>query len=200
MTQSFDGKRLVVASHNLGKVREIADLLKPFALDVVSAGDLGLPEPEETGTTYVANAELKALAAAMASGLPSLADDSGVSVTALGGKPGIYSARWSGPDRDFGLAMTKVQEALGAEKDRRAAFICVLCLAWPDGGVRHFEGRIDGTLIWPPRGDCGFGYDPMFVPEGYDITFGEMEPDRKHEISHRARAFRKLVHEIFTPD
>ena len=200
MHQSFDGKRLVVASHNLGKVQEIADLLKPFALDVVSAGDLGLPEPEETGTTYVANAELKARAAAEASGLPSLADDSGVSVAALGGKPGIYSARWAGPDRDFGLAMAKVEEALEGETDRSAAFICVLCLAWPDGTVQHFEGRVEGTLIWPPRGDRGFGYDPMFVPEGYDITFGEMEPDRKHQISHRARAFRKLVDEIFKPE
>lgn len=200
MAGQLHGKRLVIASHNLGKVREIADLLAPFALEVVSAKDLGLPEPEETGTTYADNAALKALASARASDLPALADDSGLSVSALGGRPGLHSARWAGPERDFKLAMAKVEHALEGQQDRSAAFVCALCLAWPDGRVRHFEGRVDGTLIWPPRGDRGFGYDPMFVPRGYDITFGEMEPEHKHEISHRAQAFRELVDGIFGPD
>ena len=197
MTGELGSRRLVVASHNRGKVGEIVDLLAPFGLEVVSAGELGLPEPEETGSTYAENAEIKALASARTAGCPALADDSGVSVTALGGEPGIHSARWAGPDRDFGVAMAKVQDALGRAEDRSAAFICDLCLAWPDGSVRHFEGRVEGTLVWPPRGDRGFGYDPMFLPNGYAITFGEMEPARKHEISHRARAFRKLVDQIF---
>ena len=199
MTGQLGSRRLVVASHNRGKVREIAELLTPFALEVVSAGELGLPEPEETGLTYAENAAIKALASTRAAGCPALADDSGLSVTALGGKPGIHSARWAGPERDFGVAMAEVQDALGDAEDRSAAFICDLCLAWPDGRTRHFEGRIEGTLVWPPRGERGFGYDPMFVAEGYDITFGEMEPARKHEISHRARAFRKLVDQVFGP-
>ncbi|WP_300536211.1 RdgB/HAM1 family non-canonical purine NTP pyrophosphatase [Sphingosinicella sp.] len=184
---------LIVASHNPGKVREIRDLLSPFGIAPVSAGDAGLPEPEETETTFRGNAELKALAAARGSGLPALADDSGLSVHALGGDPGIYSARWAGPEKDFGLAMRKVHDALGDAADRRAHFTCALSLAWPDGHVETFEGHVHGTLVWPPRGEKGFGYDPMFVPEGRDISFGEMEPGAKHAMSHRARAFAQLV-------
>ncbi|WP_339710110.1 RdgB/HAM1 family non-canonical purine NTP pyrophosphatase [uncultured Sphingosinicella sp.] len=184
---------LIVASHNPGKVREIRDLLALFGIEPVSAGDAGLPEPEETETTFRGNAELKALAAARGSGLPALADDSGLSVHALGGDPGIYSARWAGPEKDFGLAMRKVHEALGDAEDRSAHFTCALSLAWPDGHVETFEGHVHGTLVWPPRGDQGFGYDPMFVPEDHTISFGEMAPDAKHAMSHRARAFAQLV-------
>jgi len=184
---------LIVASHNPGKVREIRDLLAPFGIEPVSAGDADLPEPEETETTFRGNAELKALAAARASGFPALADDSGLSVHALGGDPGIYSARWAGAEKDFALAMRKVYEALGDAADRTAHFTCALTLAWPDGHVETFEGHVHGTLVWPPRGKHGFGYDPMFVPEGHDITFGEMDPDAKHAMSHRARAFAQLV-------
>lgn len=196
------GHRLVIASHNPGKVREIAELLKLYGVDVVSAGELGLDEPEETGRTFEANAELKARAAASGSGLPALADDSGLAVAALGGQPGIYSARWAGPDKDFAVAMERVERELQAaasagNADRRAAFICALCLAWPDGEVVCFEGRVEGSLVWPPRGDRGFGYDPVFVADGESLTFGEMEPARKHAMSHRARAFAKLVAEIF---
>ena len=190
-------QKLVIASHNQGKVREIADLLAPFGIEVVSAGALGLPEPEETGSTFAANAELKAVAAATASGLPALADDSGLAVAALNGEPGIYSARWAGPDRDFGYAMEKVADALADKEDRRAAFICALCLASPDGSSETFEGRVEGAIVWPRRGDKGFGYDPIFLPEGYDLTFGEMEPQAKHAISHRARAFALLVDHFF---
>lgn len=199
------GSRLVVASHNAGKVVEIADLLSPFGLEVVSAGELGLPEPEETGTTFIANAVLKAEASAKASGLPALADDSGLSVDALGGDPGIYSARWAGPSRDFSLAMRNVEEKLAAAGattpgTRKAHFTCALCLALPDGRRAVYEGRVDGTLVWPPRGARGFGYDPMFLPEEGVQTFGEMEPNAKHAISHRARAFRKLVEGVFERD
>ena len=201
MPRHFQDSRLVIASHNPGKVREIAALLEPFGCLVVSAGDLELIEPEETGATFAANAELKARAAAESSGLPALADDSGLAVTALNGEPGIHSARWAGPDKDFGLAMRAVEDRLAGEDDRSAHFICALALAWPDNGdgghMETFEGRVDGTLVWPLRGDRGFGYDPMFVAEGYDITFAEMEPDEKHRISHRARAFRKLVDGCF---
>lgn len=192
--------RLVIASHNAGKVREIAELLGPHGIEPVSAGALGLPEPEETGTTFIANAELKALQAADLSGLPALADDSGLCVDALGGDPGIFSARWAGPDKDFSLAMRLVNDALeakGPDAGRDAHFICALALAWPDGHVEAFEGRVDGRLIWPPRGDKGFGYDPIFEPLGHDITFAEMEPAAKHAMSHRADAFRKLVEAIF---
>ena len=191
------GSRLVVASHNQGKVREILDLLSPFGVEILSAADLGLPEPEETGTTFVANAELKARAAAEASGLTALADDSGLAVTALDGAPGIKSARWAGPERDFGYAMQRVHDALADAEDRSATFVSVLALASPEGSCQCFEGRIEGELVWPPRGDRGFGYDPMFVPEGHDITFAEMDPAEKHRISHRARAFEKLVREVF---
>ena len=187
------GERLVIASHNAGKVKEIAVLLEPFGLSVVSAGELGLPEPEETGETFAANAILKAEAAARAANLTALADDSGLAVTALDGEPGIYSARWAGPERDFGAAMQKVEEALAGKADRSAYFICVLALAWPDGRSVTIEGRIDGTLVWPPRGNHGFGYDPMFQPEGQTQTFGEIEPVTKHGMSHRARAFKALV-------
>ena len=191
------GGRLVIASHNPGKVQEIADLLKPFGVEVLSAGALGLPEPEETGASFVANAALKARAAAHASGLPALADDSGLAVTALGGDPGVYSARWAGPARDFAAAMRKVEQALAGKADRGARFVCALALAWPDGHVETVEGVVDGHLVWPPRGHHGFGYDPIFQPNGRSVTFGEMEPAAKHRISHRADAFAKLVARCF---
>ncbi|WP_341704240.1 RdgB/HAM1 family non-canonical purine NTP pyrophosphatase [Ferrovibrio sp.] len=200
----FPGGRLVVATHNPGKLVEIRDLLAPFSVDAVSAGDLGLPEPEETGDTYVANAELKALAAATASGLPALADDSGLSVEALDGAPGIYSARWAGAKKDFNYAMDKVWRAVqekGVEPPFNACFVSVLSLAWPDGHVDSFEGLAPGRLDWPPRGQHGFGYDPMFVPEeevGHGFrTFAEMRPEEKHGLSHRARAFRLLIDACF---
>ena len=197
MTRRFGGGRLVIASHNAGKVREIGELLAPFGADVVSAGALGLPEPEETGETFVANAELKARAAALASGLPALADDSGLAVEALAGAPGIYSARWAGPTKDFARAMAKVQSALGEEHDRSARFVCALSLAWPDGHCETFEGIVTGEIVWPPRGENGFGYDPIFLPTGGQITFGEMDATAKHAISHRADAFAKLVAACF---
>jgi XTP/dITP diphosphohydrolase len=187
------GGRLVIASHNPGKLREIAELVAPFDVAVVSAGTLGLPEPEETGNSFAANAALKAHAAANGATLPALADDSGLVVPALDGAPGIYSARWAGPTKDFAVAMRRVHEALGANPDRRAWFVSALAVAWPDGTLAAFEGRVDGTLVWPPRGARGFGYDPMFLPIGGSETFGEMEPAAKHAISHRAIAFRKLV-------
>ena len=193
------GDRLCVASHNKGKVREIGDLIAPFGVEAISAGDLNLPEPEETEATFIGNALLKARAAAQASGLPSLSDDSGLVVHALGGDPGIYSARWAGPDKDFAVAMQKVEDALRATQsgDRTAHFICALALVWPDGEEAAFEGRVDGDIVWPPRGDKGFGYDPIFIPGGHDITFGEMEPQAKHDMSHRADAFRQLVNACF---
>jgi len=192
--------KLVIASHNPGKVREIEALLGPFGIQPVSAGALGLPEPEETGTTFAANAELKARQAADLSGLPALADDSGLCVEALNGDPGIFSARWAGPTKDFPIAMQRVEDALGAlgpDVGRDAHFVCALSLAWPDGHVETFEGRVDGTLVWPPRGDHGFGYDPMFQPWHHAISFGEMDPDAKHAMSHRADAFAKLVKAAF---
>ena len=199
MARHFSEPKLVIASHNAGKVREIGDLLRPFDTDVVSAGDLNIAEPIEDGATFVANASLKAHASARVSGLPALADDSGLAVVALDGDPGIFSARWGGPDRDFNLAMQKIEDALQATggEDRRAYFVCALCLAWPDGHEEIFEGRVDGTLVWPQRGDHGFGYDPIFLPEGGDLSFGEMDPDAKHAISHRADAFRQLVDACF---
>lgn len=193
MARRLEKDRLVIASHNAGKLTEIAELVAPFGVDAVSAGSLGLPEPEETGASFQANAELKALAAAEGAGLPALADDSGLAVPALEGAPGIHSARWAGPERDFARAMARVQEALGDSEDRSAYFVCALALAWPDGHRECFEGRVDGTLVWPPRGQRGFGYDPIFLPEGEPLTFGEMEPARKHAMSHRAQAFAKLV-------
>lgn len=190
--------RLVVATHNKGKVKELIELLSPYGFELVSAGELNLPEPEETGTTFESNAELKALAAARAANLPALTDDSGLSVDALDGSPGIYSARWAGPEKDFYVAMSKVNKALEENKaaDRSARFVCALCVAWPDGHVETFRGEVVGEVVWPPRGDRGFGYDPMFVAKGEEITFGEMEPERKHEMSHRADAFRQLMSEI----
>jgi XTP/dITP diphosphohydrolase len=197
--------RLVAATHNSGKLREIRELMKPYGVEVVSAAELNLAEPEETGSTFRANAALKAEAAARASGVVALADDSGLCVAALGGAPGIYSARWAGGGgKDFSAAMARVErelEALGAPPPWRASFVSVLALAWPDGALETFEGRVDGTLVFPPRGTAGFGYDPIFRPDGHDRTFGEMGPEEKHGIpadgslalSHRARAFQKLA-------
>jgi XTP/dITP diphosphohydrolase len=197
VNRSALGGKLLVASHNAGKVAEIEALLAPLSIEILSAAALGLAEPEETGMSFAENALLKARAAAMASGLPALADDSGLEVEALGRDPGIYSARWAGPARDFAMAMRNVEEklrAMGAatQAQRRAEFVCVLSLCLPDGEHMEFEGRVQGTLVWPPRGNKGFGYDPMFVPSGFDRTFGEMEPADKHGISHRAEAFRKF--------
>jgi XTP/dITP diphosphohydrolase len=195
----FTEAGLVVASHNPGKTREISDLLAPFGIEVISAAALALPEPEETGPTFRANAELKARAAAAASGLPALADDSGLAVDALDGAPGIFSARWAGPGKDFAIAMARVERELRARgtAERRAHFTAALALCWPDGHCESFEGRVDGTLAWPPRGERGFGYDPIFVPDGCRETFGEMDPAEKHAISHRAHAFRKLTAACF---
>lgn len=200
MSRKWSGGRLVIASHNEGKVREIRALLAPFGADVVSAGALGLPEPEETEQTFIGNALLKAHAAAKAAGLPALADDSGLAVTALGGDPGIYSARWAGPGKDFTVAMRRVEDGLAGKSDRSGKFVCALALAWPDGHAETVEGTIGGELVWPPRGEHGFGYDPVFVPTGHDVTFGEMDPGAKHEISHRADAFRQLVARCFGHD
>jgi XTP/dITP diphosphohydrolase len=197
MTRRFSEKRLIIASHNPGKVREIADLLHPFDITVRSATELSLEEPEETGDTFSTNAILKAEAAANAAQLPALADDSGLVVDALGGDPGIYSARWAGPRRDFAVAMKKIETLLKPESIRTAKFVCALALAWPDGHVETFEGFVKGDLIWPPRGSAGFGYDPMFLPDGRAETFGEMDQTEKHTISHRADAFRKLVAACF---
>jgi XTP/dITP diphosphohydrolase len=198
MPRRFTGSRLVVASHNKGKLVEIAELLRPLGIEAVWVMALKLPEPEEIEDSFAGNAALKALAAARGSGLPALADDSGLAVEALGGAPGIYSARWAGPTRDFSLAMRRVEQEVSALgiKSPRAAFICALALAWPDGHIEATEGRVEGTLTFPPRGRHGFGYDPIFVPlqNGPDgQTFGEMDPDKKHAISHRADAFRKLL-------
>ena len=200
--------RLVIASHNAGKVREIRALLAPFGIEPISAGELGLPEPEETGTSFAENALLKAHASAQGSGLPALADDSGLCVAALGGAPGVYTADWAekqvfegGPGRDWYMAMGKVEGKLseiGPNTDRSAYFICTLALAWPDGHQEVFEGRVQGSLTWPPRGLLGFGYDPVFVPEGRSETFAELDPQEKHAMSHRADAFRKLVAAIFS--
>lgn len=199
--------QLIIASHNAGKVREITALLGPYGLAPVSAADMGLPEPEETGTSFVENAVLKALAAATVSGVVALADDSGLCVDALGGAPGVYTADWAeraayegGPGRDWYMAMGKVEgklAELGPDVNRAAYFACTLALAWPDGHVECFEGRANGHLVWPPRGHNGFGYDPVFVAAGHQQTFGEMAPDAKHAISHRADAFRQLVATVF---
>ncbi len=194
--RKFADRKLVVASHNPGKVKEIAELLAPLRVAVVAAAELKLPEPVEAGASFATNAELKARAAAT-SGLPALADDSGLVVSALGGEPGVHSARWAGPDKDFAKAMQRVEAALKDKTDRRAHFACVLALCWPDGHVESFGGVVRGKLVWPPRGEKGFGYDPMFVPDGHAQTFGEMEPAAKHKISHRAAAFRKLVDACF---
>jgi XTP/dITP diphosphohydrolase len=197
--------RLVIATHNPGKLVEMRDLLAIYGIEAVSAGELGLPEPQETGATFRANARIKAEAAAKASGMASFADDSGLAVDALDGAPGIYSARWAGPAKDFQLAMRDVhtklmEQGAKAPERRRAHFVSALCVAWPDGHVEEFEARVDGTLVWPPRGDKGFGYDPMFLPDGQTQTFGEMPSEDKHSLpprgkglSHRAKAFLKLA-------
>ncbi len=202
----FAGSKLLVASHNEGKVTEIRALVEPFGVETVSAGELGLPEPEETGATFKANAELKAMAAAKAADMPALSDDSGLAVEALGGDPGIYSARWAEtPEgRNFESAMTRVEKELntannGPGGNRDARFVCALTLAWPDGHMETFEGTVAGTLVWPPRGTRGFGYDPVFLPNGHTLTFGEMDPAAKHAISHRADAFARLIDACFAP-
>lgn len=186
---------LIIASHNDGKIREINALVAPFDIVAVSAKKIGLIDPEETGSTFVENAAIKARAAAQGANRPALADDSGLEVTALSGAPGIFSARWAGEPRDFNYAMKKVQSALteSGTEDFSARFVCVLCLAWPDGHEETFEGEVRGRLVFPPRGEKGFGYDPIFIPDGYDVTFAEMDPEEKHAISHRADAFRKLM-------
>jgi XTP/dITP diphosphohydrolase len=195
------GSQLVVASHNAGKVREIKALLGPHGIEPISAGSLGLPEPEETGTTFAANAELKSHASAKASGAAALADDSGLCVDALGGDPGIYSARWAGPDKDFRLAMNRIHDELRHKglTTSAAKFVCALCVALPSGEFQTFEGEAHGRLTFPPRGDHGFGYDPIFIADGMEQTFAEIDPARKHAMSHRAVAFEKLLHSgIFT--
>jgi XTP/dITP diphosphohydrolase len=200
------GDRLVIATHNAGKLAEFADLLGPFGITTVSAGELGLPEPEETGATFEENAAIKALAAAKASGLPALADDSGICVEALDLKPGIHSARWAGPNKDFAQAMRNIDEGIAATGtgNRRGYFVAVLCIATPDGAVEFYRGEVHGDLVWPPRGKAGFGYDPMFQPDGHDRTFGEMTADEKHgwragrtdALSHRARAFALMASRV----
>ncbi len=197
--------RLLIATHNPGKLAELRELVAPYQIDAISAGDMGLSEPEESGTTFRANARIKAEAAAKAAGLPAFADDSGLVVDALDSAPGIYSARWAGPDKNFQAAMAMVERKLGERgattpAQRSAHFVSALCVAWPDGHVEEFEGRVDGTIVWPPRGEMGFGYDPIFLPDGHVRTFGEMPSEEKHGLppkgrglSHRARAFLKLA-------
>jgi XTP/dITP diphosphohydrolase len=196
---------LVIATHNSGKLAELRELLAPFGIKAQSAGELGLGEPDETGTTFAENARIKALAAALAAGEPAFADDSGLAVEALGGAPGIHSARWAGETKDFAAAMRRIENELEAHSERtaderRAHFVCALCVAWPDRHLEEFAGRVSGTLVWPPRGTTGFGYDPIFLPDGHDRTFGEMTSTEKHGLpplglglSHRARAFRQLA-------
>lgn len=193
------GSRLVLATHNPGKVRELGELLQPRGVEVIAAGALGLPEPEETAPDFAGNARLKAVAASAGSGLPALADDSGFAVAALGGAPGVLSARWAGPGKDFAAAMDRVHREMAGNADGRAWFVCALSLAWPDGETATFLGRVDGTVAWPPRGARGFGYDPMFVPLGSAETYGEMDPARKHATSHRARAMAQVLLNHFAP-
>lgn len=202
MSRKLTGQRIVVATHNKGKLAEFADLLKPYGVTAVSAGELGLPEPAETETTFAGNARIKAEAAMKASGLIALSDDSGLCVESLGGEPGVYTADWAGPDRDWNCAMRLVEEKLAAKgastpDQRRAAFVCTLCVMWPDGETKLYEGRAEGHLAWPPRGALGHGYDPMFVPDGGSRTFAELDPAEKNRISHRARALEKLVADLF---
>ncbi|NQV99040.1 MAG: RdgB/HAM1 family non-canonical purine NTP pyrophosphatase [Rhodospirillales bacterium] len=197
MARRFNEQKLVIASHNQGKVREIAELLAPYQTEVVSATELDLAEPDETGSTFAANAELKARASAQAAGLAALADDSGLCVNALGGDPGLFSARWAGPAKDFSMAMAEVHRKLRDYEDKSAYFISVLALVWPDGHCETFEGRITGTITDPAHGHNGFGYDPIFVPDGHSLTFGEFEPAAKNAITHRAVAFQKLVNSCF---
>jgi XTP/dITP diphosphohydrolase len=210
VSRQFTGP-VVIATHNPGKLKELRELLAPFGIAAQSAGELGLAEPAETGSTFAENARIKALAAARASSRPAFADDSGLVVDALNGEPGIHSSRWAGPDKDFRGAMNRIQTLLiargaKAPEQRRAHFVAALCLAWPDGHVEEFEGRVDGVAVWPPRGDKGFGYDPLFLPDGFDRTFGEMTAHEKHGLppqgqglSHRARAFVKLAQACLRP-
>ena len=199
MPRQLTEPTLILASHNQGKLREIRELLAPFAVTVKTVGELGLPEPDETETTYMGNAILKAKAAALASGLPALSDDSGFEMMALDKDPGLYSARWAGPNKDFSMAMQKVQDAFVASgsTDRHCRFVCALSIVWPDGHDETVEGIIDGEYIWPPRGDRGFGYDPIFQLEGDHRTFGEVDPEWKHDVSHRAKAFTLLLDRCF---
>lgn len=208
MVRKLQTKEIIVASHNAGKVREINDLIGPFGFSAKSAAELNLPEPEETGTTFEQNASIKALSAVHATGIPSLADDSGLCVSALDGAPGVYTADWAekedGSGRDFLMAMQKVEDALNEKnaENRNAKFVAVLCFAWPDEHMEFFRGEVEGNIVWPPRGDAGFGYDPIFKPHGFDTTFGEMTAEEKHGwdrgrqdngLSHRARAFAKFA-------
>lgn len=197
MGRRFSGDRLVIASHNDGKLREIQALVAPHGVTALSALELGLAAPEETGASFAENARIKAEAATTSTGEAALADDSGLAVPALDGAPGIHSARWAGPQRDFAAAMEKLERALESHDDRGAYFACALAIAWPDGHTEVFEGEVHGTLVWPPRGKRGFGYDPMFLPAGGTRTFGEMDPAAKHHISHRAAAFRRFVDACF---
>ncbi|MFA6155718.1 RdgB/HAM1 family non-canonical purine NTP pyrophosphatase [Mesorhizobium sp.] len=212
---TLDGKKIVVASHNAGKLREFADLMGPFGFEAKSAKDYGLPEPDETGTTFEANAYIKALAAARATGLPALSDDSGLCVDALDGAPGVYTANWAEtPEgtRDFAMAMQRTEVALQAvaaatPEQRKGRFVAVICLAFPDGEAEYYRGEVEGSLVWPPRGELGFGYDPVFLPDGFEMTFGEMTAEQKHgwkpgqptALSHRARAFQKFAEARLNP-
>ena len=199
MTRQFLGSKIVIASHNEGKVSEIKDLLIPLGISVISSRDAELPEPEETGASFIENAELKARVAAELSGLPAISDDSGLSVAALGGAPGIYSARWAGENKDFEKAMHRIADALlmSGKYNKKAFFHCALCLSWPDGKSESVEGILPGQIVWPARGNRGFGYDPIFMPDGYTETFGEMDPVKKHKISHRSVAYKKLIEKCF---
>jgi len=201
VSRRLSERRLIVASHNAGKVREIAELIAPFGIEAIPAAALHLGEPEETETTFDGNALLKAHAAAKVAAIPALADDSGLCVDALQGEPGVYSARWAGPAKDFTVAMRQVHERMMAkpEAPRTARFVCALALAWPDGHAEAFDGEVRGRITWPPRGARGFGYDPIFIADGHRLTFGEMEPASKHAISHRARAFAKLIEACLEP-
>jgi XTP/dITP diphosphohydrolase len=199
MARRFGGGRLVIATHNRGKLAEMEDLLRPYNIAAVSAGDLGLPEPDEIGATFEENAQLKARASATASALPALADDSGLVVSALNGAPGIYSARWAGAGKDFGLAMQRVERELEGKTDCRAYFVAVLALAWPDGHTESFRGEVHGSVVFPPRGTRGFGYDPIFLPEGKTQTFGELDPTARMALSHRTVAFRQLAAACLDP-
>jgi XTP/dITP diphosphohydrolase len=193
----FRGARLVLASHNRGKLAELTELLRPYQVEIVPAGALDLPEPDETAPDFAGNARIKALAAATATGLPAFSDDSGFCAAVLDGEPGVHSARWGGAEKDFAKAMATVHQRAGDAADRRAWFVAALCLAWPDAHTETFVGRVNGTMVWPPRGANGFGYDPMFIPEGGTETFGEMDPNAKHAISHRARAFVQVMRACF---
>ncbi len=197
MARRFAGGALVIATHNPGKLAEMQDLLRPYGIEAAGAGALGLPEPEENGASFEENAALKTRAAATSSGLPALADDSGLVIPALGGAPGVYSARWAGAAKDFTLAMARVERELQGERDRRAYFVAVLALAWPDGHIESFRGEVHGSVVFPPRGTRGFGYDPIFLPEGEARTFGELDPAARMAVSHRTVAFRRLAGACF---